>query len=171
MTYTCSSVFLVRQLDIDSKTLMSKELGFINAYTRDKNRPREDDLRVLYLLFRPESMSDFSLFLEYEKDADEFLENYNYDGGYMVIAYTLPPRLKLDYERFDRGEYSKLSKEFQKAYTKEMRAYDVINKTDNMKQYWSERTGYDFFEDENLELWDKPTEESETLDIDKLKQE
>lgn len=168
MEPTCSAIFLLRLLEIDRKDLRNKELGFINCFMRDDSQVALKG-RHLYLLFKPIDMESFTLFVELEKErTPHFIQDYDYPGGYCVLIYQLPVRFEEDYKLFDEGKYSKFSKEMRDVYSKDMRAYDIVNKAKVMIDYWTEKTGYDFSQDDELELWSKPDLDSETLKIDQI---
>lgn len=169
---TISSIFLAPILGNDRTTL--EKYGFINAYIKDSKK-EVDYEEALFLLFKPPKMDQFNVFLEDQYEKNTILEDYDYDGGYVVVVYLLDPTYKKDYQLIKQGKYSKTSKAFQNLFPaqKEVKGklletlqWRVFNKVDSIKKHWEEKINVDFPND--WELWDKWEEDKEILDIDKL---
>lgn len=111
--FNCSTLFLMPVLGIGWRDV--KKMGFCNCYLRDENKPEYEDMEVVLLLFQNKGDDRFRYFVEKEKARTSlFIDEYDYEEGYIVLVYEFPAELKEDYYRFKRGEYSKLSKEFLK---------------------------------------------------------
>lgn len=175
---TVSAIFIVPTLSIDRTRL--KDNGFLNAYIKDDMRDMQYE-NVVHVLFRPENKSKFKLFLddEYER-TKSVIEDYDYEGGFIVIVYQLDPAFKADYGMVKLGKYSKTSPIFQAKFPKTVNVttggfhkedislqYRVFNKTEDLKVYWEEKLGVDF--DDSMEVWQGWIEENEILNIEKLK--
>lgn len=173
-----TSIFMVPTLKINKEKLFGN--GFINGYTTDAGRDVQYEDSV-YVLFRPENMLLFREFVdgEYER-TKSIIDDYDYDGGFIVLVYELNSKFKKDFNLVKKGKYSKTSKEFQNLFSKVVKVvkgglsrdelslqYRVFNKTEDMKKYWEERLGVEF--DDSMEVWQGFVEEDETLDIEKLK--
>jgi hypothetical protein len=176
---TITSIFIVPTLKIDRDSL--KVNGFINAYSKDVKKDVQYE-NAVYLLFRPENMDKFRVFLdeEYER-TKSIIDDYDYDGGFVVLVYELNKKFKRDFDLVRQSRYSKTSKEFQALFPKVVKIkknglhrdeislqYRVFNKTEDLRVYWEGRIGIDF--DDNMEVWQGFIEENEILNIDNLKQ-
>ena len=175
---TVTSIFIVPTLKIDRSRL--KDNNFINAYIKDaKKEVQYTD--AAYLLFKPDDLDVFKDFLdgEYER-TPHIIDDYDYDGGFVVLVYTLDPQFKDDFDLIRKGKYSKTSKEFQELFPKVVRIikngmnkdeihiqHKIFNKSDDLREYWETRINSDFSEE--MEVWEGFDEEHETLDIDKIK--
>lgn len=176
---TVTSIFMVPTLKINKEKL--KGNGFINGYVKDTGRDVQYE-DAAYLLFRPDDIVMFRDFLEGEYERTKsILEDYDYDGGFVVLVYELNSKYKRDFDLVREGKYSKTSKEFQGQFPKVVRIvknglykdemslqHRVFNKTEDLRKYWEERLGVDFSEE--MEVWQGFVEGNETLDIEKLKE-
>lgn len=174
---TITSIFMVPTLKIDRIKLM--ENGFINAYVSDvKKLPAYEG--AAYLLFQPKDLDKFRDFLEgeYERTKD-IIDEYDYEGGYVVVVYKLNPKFKKDFGLVKEGLYSRTSKEFQALFPKIVKIqkeglrrdeislqFRIFNKTEDLVKFWEDKLGVEF--DEDQEIWHAFILEDETLDIDKI---
>ncbi len=176
---TISSIFIVPTLKIPRDSLLSN--GYINAYIKDGEREIQYENSV-YLLFKPSNLDNFKDFLdlEYERTKN-IIEDYDYEGGLIVVVYKLDTKYKKDFELIKLGKYSKTSKEFQELFPKIVKIfknglfkdeislqYRVFNKTEDLRKFWEEK--FDVTFDENQEIWSTFIEEEETLQLTKIKQ-
>jgi len=177
---TISSIFIVPTLKIPRDSLLSN--GYINAYIKDGEREIQYENSV-YLLFKPSDLDNFKDFLdlEYERTKN-IIEDYDYEGGLIVVVYKLDTKYKKDFELIKLGKYSKTSKEFQELFPKIVKIfknglfkdeislqYRVFNKTEDLRKFWEEK--FDVTFDENQEIWSTFIEEEETLQLTKIKQD
>jgi len=176
---TITSIFMVPIIKIDKITL--RDLGFINGYVSDVRKlPAYKD--AVYLLFQPKDLDKFRDFLEseYERTKD-IIDEYDYEGGYVVVVYKLNPKLKKDFGLVREGLYSKTSKEFQALFPKIVKIpkgglkrdeislqFRIFNRTEDLIKFWEDKLGVEF--DEDQEIWHGFVLENETLDIDKIKE-
>ena len=126
-------------------------------------------------------MKIFNYFLDNEYDRTEaIVEDYDLDGGYVVLVYKLNEQYNEDWNLVKQGKYSKTSKEFQNLFPKVKKVIvngrykdelslqvRIFNKDPQLKEYWEELLNVPFKDD--MEFWDKFDEEKETLNIDKIK--
>lgn len=154
--------------------------GFVNAYIKDLERDVQYE-DVIYVLFKPENMDNFRVFLESEYDRTEnIIEDYDYDGGFVVLVYKLNPELKEDFELVKQGKYSKTSDNFKHQFKKAVKItlkgksrdeislqWQIFKKATHLREYWEEKLGVDF--DEEQEVWGEFSEENETLQLEKIK--
>lgn len=176
---TITSIFMVPTLGIDKDAI--KTNGFINAYCRDGGRDIQYE-NCIYILFRPEDLDEFREFLdgEYER-TKSVIDDYDYDGGYVVVVYELDQKFKKDFTLVKEGLYSKTSPEFQKKFSKIVKIkreglhkdeislqYRIFNKTEDLKKYWEDKFDMEF--DDEWEVWDGFNLDKETLLIDKIKE-
>lgn len=177
---TITSIFMVPTLKIDRDKLKSNE--FINAYFIDSCRDVQYKDSI-YLLFNPKSIDKFKVFLddEYER-TKTIIDNYDYEGGFVILVYELNMKFKKDFSLIKMGKYSKTSPEFQSMFPKIIKLdrngikkdeislqYRIFNQTDDLKEYWQEKLGVDF--NDSMEVWQGFIEENETLFIEKLKEQ
>lgn len=177
---TITSIFMVPTLKINREEL--KDNGFINAYIKDGSKEVQYE-GCIYLVFSPKSLDKFRGFLdsEYER-TKSIIDDYDYDGGFVVVVYQLDAKFKKDFDLVMKGAYSKTSKKFQEIFPKVVKIrknglhkdeislqYRVFNKTEDLVKYWEEKLGVEF--DEDMEVWQGWVEENETLFIEKLKEE
>lgn len=179
----CTTIFMVPPFGVGRDRLTYN--GFIGAYLGDVNKPDLKYKMGIYFLFKPEDMSSFEDFLyeEREERGMQIVEDYDYEGGYVVLIYLLEDRYSEDYEKFLKGEYSKFSNRFKNTFPKTLIAvgddgyerpeistqYRVFNKDASLKEYLEEKFDVDIGD---MELWSKPNLEEksdEYLDIIKIK--
>lgn len=153
--------------------------GFINAYQTISNR--EYDKNHVFLLFKPDSFIYFQEFLDnqYEKNSS-IVEDFDLEGGYVVLVYKLDENLNKDFNFVREGKYSKTSEEFQSLFPKVIKMkknnlykdeislqYRIFNKTDDLKKYWEDKLGVDFRNE--MEVWEGWDDSIEHLNIETLK--
>lgn len=179
---TNTELFLVAPFGIGRNLL--KEHGFIGAYLEDVHKPDLHPERGVFLLFKPPNMALFNEWAEYEKERTPWLvDDYDYDGGYVVMVYALEERLSRDFDRFLRGEYSKFSPEFKGRFTQTVVLRDnmgrsrkeltlqwrIFKKDPEIRKHW-EQLLWDYAHEsvftEDMEVWSSPTIENERLDIE-----
>lgn len=174
LNLTISTILILPTVGVSRSQL--EQLGFINAYIKDKNNESYGE-NHLFLLFKPESKSKFDEFLSNQYISNEFIvDNYSYDGNYEVIVYALNLIWKNDYEIIKKGQYSKLSKEYKSIFPKTVKINGVnritlqwliFDRNSRLKNYIEDKIGTPL--EENAELWDIWDNEKETLDIEKIK--
>jgi hypothetical protein len=153
-----------------------KNNGFINAYIEDDMSDNKYKDSV-YLLFKPNDIDLFKDFLdgEYER-TKQIIEDYDYDGGFVVVVYKLNKKFDKDFKKVKQGEYSKTSKEFQKLFPKVVKLkknglhrdelslqYRIFNKTKDLMEYWQEKIGTSSTWKDEYEVWSGFDIENETL--------
>lgn len=159
------------------------ENGFINAYSIDAGREEQCE-NCIYILFKPKNIDKFRIFLENQYNLTDFIvEDYDYDGGYVVIVCELSKKYAKDFAIIRTGKYSKTSKEFQNLFQRLLSVrtvgssteqqlslqYRIFNKTEDLVKYWEDKFDVEF--DEEQEVWKGWEEESETLYIEKIKKQ
>jgi hypothetical protein len=175
---TITSIFIVPTLGINKDKL--KDNGYINGYIKDV-RKQDGYEDCIYLLFKPTDLDKFGEFLneEYER-TQSIIDDYDYEDGYVVVVYIPSSRIGKDLELVKQGKYSKTSSQFQQLFPKVIKIkvnglsrdqlsiqYRIFNKTNDLKEYWEEKLGVEF--DEDQEVWYGFFEEEEVLDLDKIK--
>lgn len=153
--------------------------GFINAYIKDVSKETEYD-DCIYLLFKPENLDKFREFLdgEYERTKN-IIEDYDYEGGYVVVVYKLNDSYKKDFALIQNGAYSKTSKKFQSFFPKKIIVnksgfnkeeislqYRIFNKSKDLVEFWENKLGIEWKED--WEVWDNFYIEKEMLNIKEI---
>jgi len=149
--------------------------GFINAYLKD-DMSDTNYKDCIYILFKPKNIDLFKDFLdsEYER-TKQIVEDYDYEGGFVVVVYSLDKKFKEDFKLIKKGMYSKTSKSFQKSFPKVIKLmknglhrdelslqYRIFNKTPDLIEYWQDKLGITYW-DENMEVWSEFKIENEVL--------
>ncbi len=168
------------------------KFGFVNAYLSDINREKTNDKDIhLYLLFKPndkqkaelnKKISDLS---ESDINKTDYIEDYDYEEGYIVLVLKFPEKYRKDYNRFLKGKYSYFSEEYRNLFTEDQMVefinendkveklasksfqWLVINRDPRMKKFTEKK--YDIQLSPEDEVYHLYVEEKETLDVDKLK--
>lgn len=178
LTRNITTLFLIRPLGIAYADV--QKYGFMNAYTKDVDQNYYSD-DLVHLLFKPSNMDSFNDFLEKERDTKDIIDDYDYEGGYVVIVYQNNPLYKSDIDLVKKGLYSKTSKAFQEIFPRVVKIvkngrhkdeislqYRIFNKTQDLINFWEEKLGITFTLDQ--EVWQGFHEEKETLNINHIKQ-
>ena len=176
---TITSIFIVPTLGINRESL--RENLFLNGYVEDASKDVQYS-KCVYLLFRPIDLDKFRIFLdgEYER-TKSIIDDYDHEGGFVVVVYKLNDKFKTDYGLVKLGRYSKTSKEFQALFPKIVKVqtgsvkkeeislqYRIFNKTEDLRVYWSELLDVEFTDD--MEVWQGWIDEKEILNINQLKE-
>jgi hypothetical protein len=172
-----TALFMLRPLGLKIETL--DKYGFVNAYINDHSQDHQYE-NCVYLLFKPSDMDIFSEFLEREKEEKNVIDDYDYQGGYVVVVYECNPLYKKDFDFIKKGLYSKTSKEFQNIFPKVIKIlrngkhrdeislqYRIFNKTQDLINFWEEKLGIEF--EPGQEVWEGFHEENEVLNFNKIK--
>lgn len=172
LTKTITTIFLVPTLGIPKNSLV--ENGFINAYIKDSLQ-EEYSSDVIFLLFKPINIDKFREFLinEYDRSKD-IIDDYDYEGGYVVVVYKIDESIKKDVTLIKQGQYSKTSKEFQGKFPKSIQVkrgngvklepslqLRIFKKSRDLKEYWENKIGQELEDDQ--EVWETYDEEKELL--------
>jgi len=178
LSKTISTLFMVKSLRIDRDKLLTN--GFINGYYKDLSQDFHYE-NCVYILFKPTDMDRFAFFLDQEKErTDDIIDDYDYEGGYVVVVHQLDPEFKSDFDLVKKGQYSKTSRKFQELFPKITKIikngkqkdeislqYRIFNKTQDLINFWEENLNIKL--DLGQEVWEGFHEERETLNIHKLK--
>lgn len=179
MEFTCSTLFLLPAIGLQRKDII--KYGFIDAYLDDVHH--EPHYKAsLYLLFKPENMEAFQVFLNKEyKRTKLLIEDYDYAGGYVVTVYKIAEEYMKEYDLFLKGKYSKFRKKYMQLFPQVVKienedgksvmetslAYHIFDRTPSIREYWEEKVGTSL--DEEAEMWSKPDIEGvEKLNIYKM---
>lgn len=167
---------MVATLTIPKEELVRN--GFINAYADDElHTIKYPKGEVVFILLKPSDFSKFKEFLNKEYERNNVVEDYDYEGGFVVVVYSLNKDFRKDFDLIREGKYSKTSKQFQKLFTKNIQLngkiekslqYRVFNKTQDLIAYWNERIGVTLSPEQ--ELWEMYDVQKETLNINNIKQ-
>ena len=176
---TITTIFMVPTLQVPKDAL--KNNGFINGYSRDVQNDKEYE-NCIYLLFLPENLDMFREFLdnEYERTV-QVIDDYDYEGGLVVVVYQLNPIFDPDFKLVREGKYSKTSVEFKSLFPESLvitkngkptevvsLQYQIFNKTEGLVTFWEEKFGMEF--EKEQELWGGFTEENESLNLSTIKE-
>jgi hypothetical protein len=175
-----TSIFIIPTLRFPKDVL--KNNGFINGYISDDRKDGQYK-NAVYILFKPENLDKFREFLddEYERTKN-IIEDYDYEGGFVVVVYQLNEKFNKDYELVKQGKYSKTSKTFQSEFPKSVKVVKsglsrdeislqvrVFKKSTDLVEFWEDKIGITFTDE--YEVWDGWDEEKEILNIDKIKED
>ena len=178
-TKTITTIFIVPIFSIGKEKLVNN--GFVNGFIKDSRRDVQYNDSV-YLLFKPEDLDKFRVFLdgEYER-TKSIIDDYDYEEGYVVVVYQISPRLLPDIKLIKKGKYSQTSTKFQQIFPKIVKItkngfqkdelslqYRIFNKTEDLRQFWEDKLGVVF--DDDMEVWHGFVEDKEILDLDKMKE-
>lgn len=174
----CTTVFMTAPLGIAKVDLF--ENSFIGAYIGDVQKSETEYKRGIYVLFRPKDMLTFEQFLYNERERGAtVVEDYDYEGGYVVVIYILKPDFANDYEKFLKGNYSKFSMQFRATFPEKIHIdgtdqvtlqQRVFTKDESIREYWEELIGTRI--EDGSEVYSSPNVEigsEEWLDISKFK--
>ena len=174
----CTTVFMTAPLGIAKIDLI--ENNFIGAYIGDVQKSETEYKRGIYVLFRPIDMLTFEQFVYSEKERGAtIVEDYDYEGGYVVVIYVLKPEFAADYDKFLRGNYSKFSIKFRDTFPEKIHIdgkdqltlqQRVFTKDESIREYWEEQIGIKM--EDSSEVYSSPNIEigsDEWLDISKFK--
>lgn len=170
-----STLFLLTPVSGHDVDLL-REYQLLDSYLKDIDR--EDlDGNLLFVLFRPQDREFFELFLYTESAENEnFVEEYDYAGGYIVLVYKIPEWLTDDFVRFKDGKYSKFSAKTKAMFKKTKKIgikslttiqWDVFSKNKDLKQDLERFIGESIPDD--MELYGIPDMQKETLNIQKFR--
>lgn len=176
-TQNITTIFLAPTLNITKARI--EGMSYINAYVTDVGHPLDYEPYVIFLLYKPENLELFRSFIEEEYErTDLIIEDYDYDGGYVVVVYKLDDDYKDDYDLILQGKYSETSDKFQQLFPdtvtvlgKERDSVQrmVFNKDPRMIEYWENIVGNSSIGMYNLEVWPIFMIEKEILDIEQIK--
>jgi len=112
LKYNASSLFLVKPVVGEGLGTLESDYQFISSYLKDEER---EDLNgdFLFLLFKPIDFEHFESFVFKQKNNTNFFEDYDYEGGYVVLVYTYPDFMIRDLKKFKEGKFSEFT-----SYTK-----------------------------------------------------
>lgn len=185
-----STTFLLPGTEIKDETRRKfHDNGFVNTYLTCE--PFTYPYPVIYLLFQPMRFDlAFYSFMREIQANQNFIEVIDLGLNKILFVFRIPKRFQKDYNYFIKGEYSKLSKDYQKCFAMEdykrdengnaIRAngkliresstyYHVFNKT----QVQKDRLKFKIFGDinigddllEGMELYDKQDPEDEAYSM------
>jgi hypothetical protein len=177
---TVTSIFIVPTLKLKKEYLNNN--NFINGYIADLRKDIQYD-DALYLLFKPENLDRFREFVEDEYEHNHMLiDDYDYEDGFVVLVYKLNKKYDKDLELIMKGKYSKTSDDFQSIFPKVVKImknglhrdeisiqFRIFKKTQDLREYWENKLAVSF--DEDMEVWGGFNLLTESLDLDKVKQE
>lgn len=170
MTKTVTCLFMLPTLKLGKTNLVDN--GFINAYVIDAQRETQYE-NSIYVVFKPRNTHRFNSFLNELYDSGKAIDDYDYDGGIVVVVCKLNPDLNSDFELVRKGAYSKTSEKFQNLFAKLINPgtareefsmqYRIFNKAKDVKIYWENRMGVVL--DDNSEVWTGFFLEYETFNL------
>lgn len=179
ITRTITTIFLVPTLKVPKDALVNN--GFLNAYIKDTLQDNQYPVDVIYLLFKPVDLNKFREFLisEYSR-TDDVIDDYDYEGGYVVVVYKIRDSIKNDVCLIKHGQYSKTSEEFQNLFPTSVEIKKgntikketslqirIFKKTADLREYWENKIGQSLKDDQ--EVWEAYNEEKEILNSKNIK--
>jgi len=175
---TITSIFLVPVLGLDKSLL--KNYNYLNSYSDMKDKEIDYPPHVVYILFKPKSLTSFQSFVEdqYADPNSGLLEDFNIEKELVVLVYKLDDKFKKDIELVKASKYSKTSKKFQQLFPEIIKFEKdgvthrrkslqnlVFNKDQSLLNYWSEKIGTKILANYDMEVWYSFEPKKETLDI------
>lgn len=82
-------------------------------FVRDENYPNLNN-HLFLLLKNVDNNEFFDRYLTFFRTKKNYLSEYSPLKGYKIIIFKVPNRIQLDYEKFLRGEYSKINDKYKK---------------------------------------------------------
>lgn len=178
---TITSVFFVPTLNIPREGLFKN--NFINAYLDDVDKEEYYyENNMIFLLFKPDDLKMFRAFLDeqYENNKD-LIDDYDYEGGYVVLVYKLNTDFKKDFDLVRAGLYSRTSSKFKQVFPKQIQLINspnkptkpslqwmIFNKHPDLIQYIEDIIDTDQISKNDWEVWPKFDERKEILDIEQI---
>ena len=173
---TVTTIFMVPTLGFPRDALLGN--GFINGYSKDGGREVQCE-NCIYLLFKPKNIDKFRVFLENQYATNNnIVEDYDYEGGYVVVVYKLNKEFEKDFSIVRKSKYSKTSKKFQELFSRIIKLrpgkdeislqYRIFNKTEDLVKFWEDKFDVEF--DKNQEVWKGWDDDDETLYINKIEE-
>lgn len=174
---TATTMFLVPGLGFNIDTIRYR-YGFINAYLADVDYDMYEN--AVYLLFKPKDMHTFQTFLE-RSEGPRIIDDYDYEGGYVVVVYEFPSEFRQEFKMFMKGKYSQFREKYRvllpqvdskidkegNPFTEYSLQFMVCHKAKALKDYWEKKLEIEL--DEEDEYWSVPDIKRETLNIEKIK--
>ena len=170
-----SALFLVKPVTTIALGPFVSEFGLLNSFLEDEDC-EEFDGDYLFILLQPNNVDVLEVLIaQQEADNLNFIGEYDYEGGFIVLVYSIPEHMKEDFEKFKQGKYSQMSKAFQQLHsptinrgnTEEMSfQHMVFSKNEEFREKMSEYLGIQI--DKGSELWSVPSlSDREILKISK----
>jgi len=180
---TTTTILLMPMIGMNKRQL--GKYGFLNAYVDDKDYNIHYE-NAIYLLFKPEPPSRIEDFVSLERESPLFQDEYDYEGGYVVVVYRIMPKWISDYKLWREGKYSKMSKLYQDSFKKIVKVmdpqtgiiseetslpYHIFNRTEDLREMQERDTGVNLAKfGPDFEYWSIPDLHGrESLDITKIK--
>ena len=181
---TLTTILLLPAIGMSRRALL--KYGFINAYLADIDSEIEYK-DCVYILFKPDSIDRFESFFMREKESKNFVTQYDYEGGYIVLVYSILDKFKADYNLGLDGIYSKFSNEYKETFPKFVKVvnsetgilesqislqFHIINRSIALRNMWEEEFKVKFKDlGEDMEVWGRYDIHHETLDIEQIRKE
>jgi hypothetical protein len=180
---TITSIFIVPLLGLAREQLHDEQLGYRNGYLMDMGRDVPCD-NAVYLVFTPKNMTLFNVFLQGERERTTdcpLIDEYDYEGGVVVLVYQMPPQADQIMSLLLNGKYSEFPDAVKESYPKIVKIKDprtglqrdeialqwrIFKKDANLRQYWEGIIGEAL--DESAEVWSVPDLNRETFDPEKF---
>jgi hypothetical protein len=179
LSRSVTTLFMVRPLGLSIEEIEIH--GFINAYVSDINQDYQYE-NCVYLLFKPLDIDTFANFLDLEKMRATVVDDYDYEGGYIVVVYQYDSKHISNINLIKQGLYSKTDKQFQDLFPKVVKIlkngkhrdeislqYRIFNRTQDLVNFWEDNLGIRFSQDQ--EAWEGFHSERETLNINNIKKD
>lgn len=168
---------MVPTMNINKKALIDN--NFINAFFKDADKEIDYEDSI-FLLFLPKNLQLFKEFLDNEYDRTKaIIEDYDYEGGYVVLVYKLDVNFIKDFNLIKESKYSKTSKKFQKLFPEKVILkgdtehdsvqYLVFKKDIKLLDFWQNIIGTNHISSKKLEVWSNFDNIKETLNIKNIK--
>lgn len=153
---TNTAYFLIAPFGLSDTTPPYKhpDLGFMNAYVDDVHRSFERD-DLVYMLFKPKNYLTFNKFTQLLTEKDYLLDDYDYEGGHVVVVLIFPKEFQKDYKLVLEGKYSKTSRKYQDLFPRTLKLSEPIR----MNQ-----AEFDAYQAENHTTWPPGSEPKTSSD-------
>lgn len=178
-----SSKYLLPTLQISNREFTSKilkELGFVNAYLEDVDKPLQTSNCLILVFNFPKTYEEkfHSVVKILQKEVVNYISNYKIDDCVYGIIFKVLPEWVYILELFKKGKYSEFGEKYAQEFKIEssksrnliLEQYKVITKDPVYLLQKAEDLGIHPSLLEHLDLDDHPTEDDYIFNYNKIKE-
>jgi len=178
-----SSKYLLPTLQISNREFTSKilkELGFVNAYLEDIDKPLQTSNCIILVFSFPKSYEEKfeSIVNVLEKEVVNYVSNYKIDDCVYGVIFKILPEWVYIIDLFKKGRYSQFGENYAKEFKIEssnnrslvLEQYKVITKDKNYLLQKAEDLGVNASILEHLDLDDHPDTDDYIFNYNKIKE-
>ena len=173
--WNCSALFLTQPIVGMTLSKLVIDFGMENAFLEDEmNEEYTGDL--LFILLHPTHTDILDVLIaQQEQNNINFIGEYDYPDGYVVLVYAIPEEMKSDFIKFKEGKYSEMSLKYKELFDYTVTRNGKPEKSLQFMVLYKDKEFKDNLEgylgvtiDNNSELWQPPSlSDKEILKISK----